>query len=98
MSAVDCGLAVNPDSVRAQIESDINYALTPILSGEITVKEGAVEQSNSHVYPVLRMTDAPDIEVHIVRKEKNRGWRLANPVFLPAVANAIFAATGTFAF
>jgi isoquinoline 1-oxidoreductase beta subunit len=96
VSAVDCGLAVNPDSVRAQIESGVNYALTPILSGEITIKEGAVEQSNFHDYPVLRMTDAPDIEVHIVPqgKEPSNGVGESGvPPTAPAVANAIFAAT-----
>jgi isoquinoline 1-oxidoreductase beta subunit len=96
VSAVDCGLAVNPDSVRAQIESGINYALTPILSGEITVKEGAVEQSNFHDYQVLRMTDAPDIEVHIVPQGKEPGNGVGEsgvPPVAPAVANAIFTAT-----
>jgi len=96
VSAVDCGLAVNPDSVRAQIESGINYALTPILSGEITVKKGAVEQSNFHDYQVLRMTDAPDIEVHIVPEGKEPGNGVGEsgvPPVAPAVANAIFAAT-----
>jgi len=96
VSAVDCGLAVNPDSVRAQIESGVNYALTPILSSEITIKEGAVEQSNFHDYPVLRMTDAPDIEVHIVPQGKEPGDGVGEsgvPPVAPAVANAIFAAT-----
>ena len=69
VSAVDCGLAVNPDSVRAQIEGGINYALTPVLSGEISIKEGAVEQSNFHDYQVLRMKDAPEIQVHLVPGE-----------------------------
>ena len=97
VSAVDCGLAVNPDSVRAQIESGVNYALTPILSGEITIKEGAVEQSNFHDYPVLRMTEAPDIEVHIVPQEKEPGDGVGEcgvPPTAPAVSNAVFAATG----
>jgi isoquinoline 1-oxidoreductase subunit beta len=70
VSAVDCGLAVNPDSVRAQIESGINCALTPVLSDEITIKEGCVEQGNFHDYTVLRMTDAPEIEVHIAPPEE----------------------------
>jgi len=97
VSAVDCGLAVNPDSVCAQIESGVNYALTPILSGEITVKEGAVEQSNFHDYRVLRMTDAPDIEVHIVPQGKEPADGVGEsgvPPAAPAVANAIFAASG----
>jgi len=97
VSAVDCGLAVNPDSVRAQIEGSINYALTPVLAGEISIKEGAVEQSNFHDYQVLRMKDAPAIEVHIVpgKGEPMDGVGEGGiPPLAPAVANAIFAATG----
>ena len=97
VSAVDCGLAVNPDSVRAQIEGGINYALTPVLSGEITIKEGAAVQSNFHDYQVLRMKDAPAIEVHLVPAtgDPARGVGEAGvPPLAPAVANAIFAATG----
>ncbi len=97
VSAVDCGLAVNPDSVRAQIEGGINYALTPVVSGEISVKEGAVEQSNFHNYQVLRMKDAPDIEVHLVGGADVPGGGVGEggvPPLAPAVANAIFAATG----
>jgi isoquinoline 1-oxidoreductase beta subunit len=96
-SAVDCGLAVNPDSVRAQIEGGINYALTPVLSGEISVKEGAIEQSNFDKYQVLRMKDAPDIEVHLVPGTGDPGGGVGEagvPPLAPAVANAIFAATG----
>jgi isoquinoline 1-oxidoreductase beta subunit len=96
-SAVDCGLAVNPDSVRAQIEGGINFALTPVLSGEISVKEGAIEQSNFHNYQVLRMNDAPDIEVHLVPGDSEPRGGVGEsgvPPLAPAVANAIFAATG----
>jgi isoquinoline 1-oxidoreductase beta subunit len=97
VSAVDCGLAVNPDSVRAQIEGAINYALTPVLHGEISVKEGAVQQSNFHNYQVLRMKEAPEIEVHLVPADGDpRGGvgEAGVPPLAPAVANAIFAATG----
>ncbi|HEX4810014.1 MAG TPA: molybdopterin cofactor-binding domain-containing protein [Bryobacteraceae bacterium] len=97
VSAVDCGLAVNPDSVRAQIEGGINFALTPVLSGEISVKEGAVEQSNFHNYQVLRMKDAPDIEVHLVPGADSPSGGVGEggvPPLAPAIANAIFAATG----
>ena len=97
VAAVDCGLAINPDSVRALIEGGINYALTPVLSGEITIREGAVEQSNFHDYRVLRMADAPEIEVHIVPGGKVPGDGVGEsgvPPAAPAVANAIFAATG----
>jgi isoquinoline 1-oxidoreductase beta subunit len=97
VSAVDCGLAVNPNSVRAQIEGGINFALTPLLSGEITIKQGAVEQSNFHNYLVLRMKDAPDIQVYLIPggAEPADGVGEAGvPPLAPAVANAIFAATG----
>ena len=97
VAAVDCGLAINPDSVRALIEGGINYALTPVLSGEITVKEGAVEQSNFDDYRVLRMADAPEIEVYIAPGGKDPGDGVGEsgvPPTAPAVANAIFAATG----
>ena len=96
-SAVDCGFAVNPDSVRAQIEGAINFALTPVLSGEITVKAGAIEQSNFDAYRVLRMKDAPDIDVHLVPgygEPRGGVGESGVPPLAPAVANAIFAATG----
>lgn len=97
VSAVDCGLAVNPDSVRAQIEGAINFGLTPVLGGEITVKEGAIEQNNFNNYRVLRMANAPDVEVHLVpanRDPANGVGESGVPPVAPAVANAIFAATG----
>ena len=96
VSAVDCGTAVNPDGVRAMTEGAINYALTPVLSGEITIKDGAVEQSNFDGYRVLRKSDAPDIEVHIVPGNGDPGGmgETGVPPLAPAVANAIFAATG----
>ena len=97
VSAVDCGLAVNPDSVRAQVEGGINYALTPVLSGEISIKEGAVEQSNFHNYQVLRMKDAPEIQVHLVPAQGDPAHGVGEagvPPLAPAVANAIFAASG----
>ncbi|HET9308549.1 MAG TPA: xanthine dehydrogenase family protein molybdopterin-binding subunit [Candidatus Sulfotelmatobacter sp.] len=96
VSAVDCGTAVNPDGARAMTEGAINYALTPVLSGEITIKDGAVEQSNFDGYQVLRMSDAPDIEVHIAPSNGDPGGmgETGVPPLAPAVANAIFAATG----
>ena len=97
VSAIDCGFAVKPDNVRAQIEGGINFALTPVLSGEISVREGAIEQSNFDTYQVLRMKDAPDIEVHLLPGEgEPRGGvgESGVPPLAPAVANAIFAATG----
>src|SRR5262245_21509704 len=94
--AVNCGFAVNPDQVHAQVESAIIYGLTAALRGKITIKEGAVEQSNFHDYPLLRMNEAPRIEVHILASaEKPTGiGEPGTPPIAPAVANAVFAATG----
>jgi isoquinoline 1-oxidoreductase beta subunit len=96
VSAVDCGTAVNPDGVRAVTEGAINYALTPVLSGEITIKDGAVEQGNFDGYQVLRMSDAPDVEVHIATSSGDPGGmgETGVPPLAPAVTNAVFAATG----
>jgi len=96
VSAVDCGTAVNPDGVKAMTEGAVNYALTPVLNGEITIKDGAVEQGNFDGYQVLRMSDAPDVEVHIVPSNGDPGGmgETGVPPLGPAVANAVFAATG----
>jgi isoquinoline 1-oxidoreductase beta subunit len=96
VSAVDCGTAVNPDGVRAMAEGAINFALTPVLASEITIKAGAVEQSNFHDYPVLRINQSPEIEVHIVPSTEPPGGmgEPGVPPLAPAVANAIFAVTG----
>jgi isoquinoline 1-oxidoreductase subunit beta len=96
VSAVNCGTAVNPDGVRAMTEGAINYALTPVLSGEITIKDGAVEQSNFHDYQVLRISGAPEVEVHIVPSNEEPGGmgEPGVPPLAPAVANAVFDATG----
>lgn len=94
--AVDCGIAVNPDVIRAQMEGSIGYALAAALTGEITLKEGVVEQGNFDRYPVLRIAEMPAIEVHIVPSaEKPTGvGEPGVPPFTPALANAIFAVTG----
>jgi isoquinoline 1-oxidoreductase subunit beta len=96
VSAVNCGTAVHPDGVRSQAEGAINYALTTVLCGEITVKDAAVEQSNFNDYPVLRIGQAPEIEVHIVpsNDDPTGMGEPGVPPLAPAVANAIFAATG----
>ena len=96
ISAVDCGTAVNPDGVRAMTEGAINFALTAVLTGEITISDGRVQQSNFHDYQVLRMTQAPDIEVYIVPStaEPSGVGELGAMLIPPAVANAVFAATG----
>src|SRR5213596_2989940 len=94
--AVDCGTVVNPDTVKAQIEGGVNFGISGALWGEITLKNGRVEQSNFHNYRVLRMNEAPTIEVHLVRNLEAPGG-LGEPgtsVTGPALANAVFAATG----
>ena len=94
--AVDCGVAVNPAVIRAQMESGIAFGLTAALHGAITLKDGVVEQSNFHDYAPLRINEMPRVEVHIVpSNEKPSGvGEPATPVIAPAVANAVFAATG----
>jgi isoquinoline 1-oxidoreductase beta subunit len=94
--AVDCGIAVNPDAVRAQMEGGIGYGLSAALHGAITLKDGVVEQSNFHDYPPLRMNEMPQIEVYIVPStEKPSGvGEPGTPVIAPALANALAAATG----
>lgn len=94
--AIDCGLAVNPDGVRAQMESGIVYGLTAALYGEITLENGEVKQSNFHDYPILRMNEMPAIEVYIVPSQERMGGagEPGVPPIAPALANAIFAATG----
>jgi isoquinoline 1-oxidoreductase beta subunit len=96
MCAVDCGVAVNPDIVRAQMESGIAYGLTAAMYGAITLKDGVVEQSNFHDYMPLRLTEMPRIGVYIARSdEKPTGvGEPSTPVIAPAVANALAAATG----
>jgi isoquinoline 1-oxidoreductase beta subunit len=94
--AVDCGTVVNPDTVRAQIESAIIFGISAALHGEITLKNGRVQQTNFDTYQVLRMQDAPAIEVHIVESLEPPGGmgEAGTSLIVPAVANAIFAATG----
>ena len=94
--AVDCGIAVNPDNVRAQMEGGIGFGLSAAMYGAITVKDGKVEQSNFHDYPVLRIHEMPAVAVHIVPSTARPTGvgEPATPVIAPAVANALFAATG----
>ncbi|MEO5926264.1 MAG: molybdopterin cofactor-binding domain-containing protein [Bryobacteraceae bacterium] len=95
--AIDCGFAVNPDGVKAQMEGGSIFGLTAALLGEITIKDGAVEQSNFHDYRLLGLRDSPNVETEII----NSGSIPAGvgeygvPGVMPAVTNAIFAATGT---
>jgi len=94
--AVDCGQIVNPDIVKAQIESGVVYGISGALWGEVTLKNGRVEQSNFHNYRVLRMNESPPIEVHLVRNGEAPGG-IGEPgtaVTAAALGNAIYAATG----
>lgn len=94
--AVDCGIAVNPWNIEAQMESAIVFGLTAALYGEITLNQGRVEQSNFHDYPMLRINEMPEVEVHIVESgEAPTGiGEPGVPPIAPAVANALFALTG----
>jgi isoquinoline 1-oxidoreductase beta subunit len=94
--AVDCGVAVNPDVVRAQMEGGMGFGLSAALVSAITLEDGLVQQSNFHDYQVLRMNQMPRVEVHIVPSaEPPTGvGEPATPVIAPAVANALAAATG----
>jgi isoquinoline 1-oxidoreductase subunit beta len=94
--AVDCGTVINPDTVRAQIQSGIIFGTTAALYGEITLKNGRVEQTNFDTYQMLRINEAPVIEVYIVESSEPPGGmgECGTSAIVPAVANAIFAATG----
>ena len=94
--AVDCGRAVNPNGVRAQVESAAIYALTATLKDAITVDRGRVVQSNFNDYAMIRMNEAPPIEVYLVPStEAPTGiGEPTVPVIAPAISNAIFSASG----
>ena len=96
VAAIDAGFAISPDGMAAQIESGIIYGLTAALYGEITIKDGAVEQSNFHDYEAVRMAEAPVIETHIINSGEHIGGagEPGTPGIAPALANAIFDATG----
>ena len=96
VSAIDCGIVVHPDGLKMQIEGAIVFALTSTLGGEITIKDGAVEQSNFHEFELLRIDEMPEVEVHIVESTESPGGagEPGVPPLAPAVTNAIFAATG----
>jgi isoquinoline 1-oxidoreductase subunit beta len=94
--AVDCGTPVNPDTIKAQVQSGIIFGVTAALYGEITLKNGRVEQANFDTYQVLRIDEAPAIDVYIVESSEPPGGmgECGTSAIVPAVANAIFAATG----
>lgn len=94
--AVDCGTVVNPDVVRMQLESAVVFALSAALYGEITIRDGAVEQGNFDDYPLLGIDECPAIESHFVASEASPTGigEPGVPPLAPALANAVFAATG----
>jgi isoquinoline 1-oxidoreductase beta subunit len=94
--AVDCGVAINPDTIEAQVQSAIVYGLSAALFDEITIKGGRVEQSNFHDYRAPHMNEMPLIDVHIVKSNEPPGG-MGEPgtsALVPAVFNAVYAATG----
>ncbi len=94
--AVDCGRTVNPNTVAAQLEGAVGFALTAVLYGAITLKEGRVQQSNFHDYRMLRIHEMPEVAVHIVPSEEPSSGvgEPGVPPLAPAVCNALFALTG----
>ena len=96
VSAVDCGTALHPDNVKAQIASAAIFGLTAALKGKITLSEGVVQQSNFNDYPLLKMAECPTFETVIVNSDAPLGGigEVGTPPVAPALGNAIFAATG----
>ena len=94
--AVDCGLAVNPLGIEAQVQGAVAFGLGPVLHSELTLEHGRVQQSNFHDYEVLRLDEMPQVAVHIVKSQARMGG-IGEPAAAPisaAVANAVFALTG----
>ncbi len=96
VSALDCGQVINPDSIRAQMESGITWSLTAATKSEITFDKGSINQSNFHDFEVLRMPEMPGVETHIVQSQEAPGGigEVGAVPVAPALCNAVFAATG----
>ena len=94
--AIDCGTYVNPDRVKAQMEGGVVFGMTLALHGTITARNGAIEQSNFHDYPMLRLSETPEIHVHLVESEAPAGGvgEPGVPTVAPAITNAILNLTG----
>lgn len=94
--AMDCGQVINPDTIAAQMEGSVALALSAVLKGAITLRDGRVEQGNFHDFPILRMSEMPRVQVHIVPSHESPGGvgEPGVPPLAPAVANAIYAVTG----
>lgn len=95
-AAIDCGMVVNPDTVAAQMEGAITFGLSAVLKGQITIRDGRVEQSNYHDFPILRFDEMPVVDTIIINSEKSPEGigEPGVPSIGPAVANALFSATG----
>lgn len=96
-TAIDCGLVITPDRVRSQMEGAMIMGLSMALESEITMKDGAIVQNNFYDYPVSRMTQVPDLHVHLVKSDEAPGGvgEPGLPPILPSITNAIFHASGT---
>jgi isoquinoline 1-oxidoreductase beta subunit len=96
VSAVDTGIVVNPDTVVAQLQGGLIFGLTAALYGKITIAKGRVQQSNFNDYRMLRMNEAPQIEVHLIKSGEAPGGigETGTTAAPPALGNALFAATG----
>jgi len=96
VAAVDCGIAVNPDVIKAQIEGGVGFGLGAALRNKITLTDGLVDQANFDTYQPLRLSDMPAVDVHIVKSDQppTGVGEPGVPPIAPAVSNAIFAATG----
>jgi isoquinoline 1-oxidoreductase subunit beta len=96
VAALDCGIAVNPSSVEAQVQGGLIFGLSAALYSGITLKNGAIEQSNFHDYRILRINEAPLVEVYRIQNNETPGGlgEVGTAIAAPALANAIFAATG----
>ena len=97
LTAIDCGVVIHPDNVRAQLEGGMVYGLTAVLRGQITINKGAVQQSNFHDYPMLSMAEMPRIDCFVLPSAAAPGGvgEPGTAPIAPALANAVFAATGT---
>ena len=96
VSVIDCGMTVNPDNVKAQTEGNIVMGITAAVKNGITIVDGVTQQSNFHQYNVLRINEMPMIDIHIIESKELPGGvgEPATALIGPAVANALFAATG----
>jgi isoquinoline 1-oxidoreductase beta subunit len=94
--ALDCGIAVNANQVEAQVQGGLLFGLSAALYNEITIENGAIQQSNFHDYRTLRINEAPTVEVHAVKSTADPGGlgEVGTAIAAPALSNAIFAATG----